>query len=144
MIYNEEVVKTFIKDDVKKFTEFVGKNDPVAILLLRIQEGNTFEDSCTISTISRAEFYAWKSKDSKQYHSEFSDAIKKARILGKAEHIRNIKTASRKYWTASAWWLERQYPAEFKEHKATEQESKDLEKIGNALQKMAEQGKEAK
>ena len=58
--------------------------------------------------ISRETYYEWKKN-----RTGVSDAFKKAEIRCKLEKIRVIRKASRKQWTAAAWWLERRYNEEF-------------------------------
>jgi len=43
--------------------------------------------------------------------ADFAEQIKKAEAAGKIRHMRKIDKASQ--WQASAWFLERKYPAEF-------------------------------
>jgi hypothetical protein len=73
-----------------------------------IAGGNSIKDSCVLAGISTATFHLWKAE-----FSEFSDDLKKALAQCKAARIARILAASKKSWTAAAWWLERMYPDEF-------------------------------
>ena len=48
-------------------------------------------------------------------YRQFFAAVKQARGEASAEHLENIRAAGKdpKYWTASAWWLERTDPENF-------------------------------
>lgn len=58
--------------------------------------------------ISHETFYVWMREK-----AEFSDAIKKARAIGKKTLLNRVYRAGAKQWQAAAWALERQYPNEF-------------------------------
>lgn len=73
-----------------------------------ISMGNSLRDSCTLAGISTSTFHQWR-KD----FSEFSEELKKALAQCKAARIGRILAASKKSWTAAAWWLERMYSSEF-------------------------------
>lgn len=72
-----------------------------------LKEGGNRTDVVKIVGIHYDTFMEWMKR------TEFSEAIKKAEAEGKQEHIRVIKKAAEKTWTAAAWWLERKYPNEF-------------------------------
>ena len=73
-----------------------------------LETGNNRTDSCVLAGISRDTLYEWiKTKP------DISDAIKKAELICKKNHIENIQKASIKSWQASAWWLERKHHEEF-------------------------------
>lgn len=72
-----------------------------------IREGMNVKDSCAMAGISKQTFYTWKKKP------DFLDAIKRAELACKRRNIKVIQTASKKNWTAAAWWLERKYKDEF-------------------------------
>jgi len=96
-----------------------------------ISQGNTVVDSCALSDISKDTFYRWYREK-----SDFSDAIKKAKLKCKAEYIDIIKKASKKKWQAAAWWLERNYPSEYST-KATETKEKEEEEIDKTIEDLA-------
>jgi len=71
-----------------------------------IESGLTQKDSQELVGISHQTFHRWLDE-----HSEFSEAIKKAKIKNKAYHINKI--SKDKSWQSSAWYLERVYRDEF-------------------------------
>jgi len=117
--YNKEAVRAYLEDDKDKLNKMVLEAEPIVILLLRIQEGNFYEDAYALAGIPESTFYEWKKN-----HPEFLEAIKKADIICKSLHIKNIKKHSDKQWQASAWYLERRYPNEFRERKEFEHKGK--------------------
>ena len=73
-----------------------------------LAEGLRREDAWVLADVSESTFYEWmKTKE------EFSEAIKKAELFSKQYHIGVIRKASKKYWQASAWFLERKFKDEF-------------------------------
>lgn len=73
-----------------------------------IAEGLNQADAQTLAGISKSTFHEWESK-----HSDFSDALKAAKVKNKQYHIGNIYKAGAKSWQASAWYLERIHGKEF-------------------------------
>lgn len=97
-----------------------------------IIEGNTVESICESLDISHQTFYRWKKEK-----SEFSEAIKKAEELrkdfGKALAVSSIfKAMANGVWQAGAWWLERNYPSEFKNVQEVTQ-TVDIKKVREEL-----------
>ena len=78
-----------------------------------LRAGNNQHDSAILSGISEETFYDWQRPESKQYHSEFSEALKKAENECKARNIAFVQKAAEKTWQAAAWYLERRYSNEF-------------------------------
>lgn len=50
----------------------------------------------------------WRAEDAK-----FANAVKVGYALCKKDHLKTIKRASKKNWTAAAWILERRFPDDF-------------------------------
>lgn len=97
-----------------------------------ISNGLSQKDSCCLCDIDESTFYIWKKKaegQTKGLYFEFIQSLKKATARHKAWHISNIRKASEKNWTASAWILERKYFKEFGRKQALEHMGKDGEDI---------------
>lgn len=73
-----------------------------------IEAGVSRVDCEKIFNYSHTQFHHWMKKV-----PYFANAIKAAEMGCKVWHVKNIKRASIKHWTASAWWLERKFPEEF-------------------------------
>jgi hypothetical protein len=71
-----------------------------------IESGLNQKDAQILADISHQTFHRWLEE-----HSEFSEAIKKAKVKNKAHHINKI--SNDKSWQASAWYLERIYKDEY-------------------------------
>lgn len=78
------------------------------------------EDACFLAGVSESSYHYWRqigNKDQKRnkktLHSRFLESTKKARLLWKKSHIRNIDKAKDKDWKASTWLLSHQFPEEF-------------------------------
>lgn len=69
-------------------------------------------DAVILANISYETFADWMNKK-----PEFSDAVLKAETKSKSLMVNRIRSASKKSWTAAAWWLERKFPDEFREKK---------------------------
>lgn len=98
--------------------------ETVADILTHISEGCNNKDAALISGISEDTFYAWlkeKNPDgtpNPEYHSEFSESLKKAIAMRKRKLVNDIITE--KSWQAKAWYLERVHSDEFREKKTWE------------------------
>ncbi len=77
------------------------------IIFEAIGQGLTQREAAVLAGISEDTLSLWK-RD-----SDFSEQIRQKQIENKLRHINVINEASKKYWTASAWWLERKYKEEF-------------------------------
>ena len=76
-----------------------------------IRIGLTNKDACEVNGIEESTFYRWM--DEKE---EFRKSVKEAQLAAKQLHLKNIHRAAAedRQWTASAWFLERKFPDEFK------------------------------
>lgn len=99
--------------------------------------GATAKSICDTVNISESTFYEWKSSK-----PEFSESLKKAEeirdsVTGKTLAIHSIFQAMKSgVWQAGAWWLERKFPAEFKnvqEKKVTYDIDQAREKLGKII-----------
>lgn len=78
------------------------------MLLAHLRVGHTDKDACTLSGINPDTLYTWiKEKP------DFSEAVKKARLVAKDQSIKIIRRAALRNWTAAAWYLERKFRDEF-------------------------------
>jgi transposase len=81
-----------------------------------ILAGCYVETACEIAGVSRATLYRWLAAadggDSR--YEDFRDAIKKARAEAEAKAIASILRAGKKSWVATAWYLERSFPARWR------------------------------
>lgn len=80
----------------------------VKAIAAHVSMGVSQRDAAALEDIQESTFYQW-AKD----HSEFSEALEKARLRCKARNIKIIQKAAITKWTAAAWHLERNYPQEF-------------------------------
>ena len=71
-----------------------------------LEKGLNQKDACILADISHQTFHRWQNE-----HSEFSEAIGKAKVKNKQFHLEKIRTATS--WQASTWYLERVYHEEF-------------------------------
>lgn len=101
----------------------------IAIILDAISQGLTQREASVLAGISEDTFSLWKRKD-----SDFSEQIRQKEIECKLYHIKNIKKASEKSWTASAWWLERKYKDEFSRNSKLDlQVNETLDQLGDSI-----------
>ena len=81
------------------------------------ERGGFRNEVCGAVGISYVTFLNWMERGRKAKTGqflEFFDTIKKAEAVGKLSHIVNITRHSEQSWQASAWFLERRYPEEFR------------------------------
>ena len=93
-----------------KFVEAVGKGNPyrIAVALAGISERTVYR------------FLALGRKAESGQHRQFWQAVKKAEATFAAKNvelIQNAANASPKFWTASAWLLERRFPNDWSDAK---------------------------
>lgn len=101
----------------------------IEIILTAIADGLTQREASILAGISEDTLSLWKKKD-----SDFSEQIRQKEIECKLYHIKNIKKASEKSWTASAWWLERKYKDEFSRNSKLDlQVNETLDQLGDSI-----------
>lgn len=72
--------------------------------------------------ISHTTYYRWINKPSTKLQRALSEELKKAESAYKRQLLDTIKEAAvsrPQYWTAAAWILERKYPEEFGQNRAS-------------------------
>lgn len=77
-------------------------------LLAHLRVGHTDKDACTLAGISTETFYTWL-KDI----PDFSDTVKKARMVAKDQCVKIVRRAALRSWPAAAWYLERRFREEY-------------------------------
>lgn len=90
------------------------------VLAESLELGMTEEDAAFRAGIAPSTLREWKQND------DFSAAIKKAILDGKAFHLRRIQTGQ-PGWTASAWWLERKFRQEWKRDTEAPRDTEPIE-----------------
>lgn len=73
-------------------------------ILEMVANGLTIRRACAWAGISEVTFRKWRLKD-----GTLGNALKKAEIEFENEHLKNIRTAGKNSWQASAWILERKF-----------------------------------
>lgn len=84
------------------------------LILDAIKDGNTNETAAKLAGISESTFYNWVAKGKeaeKGIYRNFVDELEIAEAAAFAESVKNIRTAGKEDWRASAWYLERRDPA---------------------------------
>ena len=85
-------------------------------LLEALRAGNYITSACQYAGISESTYHAWMkqaySDDATPTQKEFLESVTKARSEAEVRNVMNIQKAATdpRYWTASAWWLERSFP----------------------------------
>ena len=81
-------------------------------IITAIRAGNYANVAAQYAGIHESTFYDWivRGEAAKGgIYAEFAEAVKKAEADAEARHVLNITNASKKEWTASAWYLERKH-----------------------------------
>jgi hypothetical protein len=81
-------------------------------IIQRIEEGQFLKEACASEAVSRAGFYRWLERNP-EFRDPLKGALEKQRSAFKDDAIATIRHAFAKDWKAAAWYLERNYPAEF-------------------------------
>lgn len=110
-------------------------------ILEGLSNGDGRVRSCKAAGISYDTFLAWMNKK-----VEFAEAVKKAEVVGedKIKDLakRGIIEKFMTQWQAAAWWLERNYPEEFKiRTEITERDDRFAGWTKEELQEYARTGK---
>lgn len=79
----------------------------IKAICAHIEMGVTQRDAAALEDVAEDTFYTWMKKP------EFSEPIKKARLLCKARNVKLISKAAITRWQAAAWSLERTYPEDY-------------------------------
>ena len=93
----------------------------IDLILNSLKDGEGRVRACKRANISYQTFLDWI-----EQKIEFSESVKKAELIGndKIKDICKRKIIEDKSWQSGAWWLERNFPNEFKIR--TEHELKDI------------------
>lgn len=87
----------------------------IEIIINELSEGNGRVNACKRAGINYQTFLNWLEDPDK---IEFLDAVKKAEMTGgdktKDAAILAIKAKFATQWQAAAWWLERNYPEQYR------------------------------
>jgi hypothetical protein len=80
-----------------------------------IAAGNSYYVAAALNGIHRTTFFKWMNKGRNANHRtefrDFFDAVTRASAEAENAYVTVICEAGKKDWRASAWWLERRYPA---------------------------------
>ena len=83
-------------------------------LLKSLTDGEGRVRACKIANITHETLMNWMEE-----YSDFSDSVKKAEAKGndRIKDLQKRKIIEDKSWQSGAWWLERNYPEEFRERR---------------------------
>lgn len=79
-------------------------------ILKQLEIGMSVTDACILAGVGR-NFYYDHIKTDKVWIKD----VERAQAACKQRNVVRIQNASKKSWTAAAWWLERKHPEEFAE-----------------------------
>lgn len=106
--------------------------DHIDIILKELSDGNGRVRACKAAGIGYDAFMDWMNKP------EFSESVKKAELKGndKIKDLakRGIIEKMQTQWQAAAWWLERNYPDEFRNRSEVQLDQKHIEAITKAFE----------
>ena len=77
-------------------------------LLKAVAAGNTYQTSCRVMKVSHTTFQHWR-----EMNPAFKLEVEQAEAGAISRNVAVIQEASKKYWQAAAWWLERKYPEDW-------------------------------
>jgi len=85
--------------------------------LQALKDGQGRVRACKLANIGYDAFLDWMAK-----YPEFSEAVKKAEAAGndKLKDLQKRKILEDTSWQSGAWWLERNYPNEFRNRQEIE------------------------
>ena len=117
----------------------------INLIIKSLQNGDGRVNACKKANIHYSTFLDWI-----ENKPEFSEAIKKAEMTGndKIKDICKRKIIEDKSWQSGAWWLERNFPDEYKERKNVDGELKqeiniivDSKKTGDIFKQLKDASK---
>jgi transposase len=95
-------------------------------IVTALRSGAYIETAAVYAGINKDTLYAWlkkgaRAKNRKSIYSQFSDAVEKAQAEAEMRDVAVIsKSANSGHWQASAWRLERKFPARWGRRDAKE------------------------
>ena len=111
-----------------------GKYEPETVdrIIRTLELGMTQAAACNVGGIHVDTFHEWMNT-----RPEFSERVKSARDNGKREALERIIAAAKlpQHWQAAAWYLERSFPAEYRQRI----ETIDSSKLEAEVREMAKQ-----
>lgn len=88
--------------------------DVIKELTRLIRSGINNKDACAVAGVSESTLYRWLQEPRGALEQELYESLEKAKAERKAFMLTAITTAAKNgTWQAAAWYLERQYPAEY-------------------------------
>ena len=88
--------------------------DVIKELTRLIRSGINNKDACAVAGVSESTLYRWLQEPRAGLEQELYESLEKAKAERKAFMLTAITTAAKNgTWQAAAWYLERQYPAEY-------------------------------
>lgn len=84
-----------------------------------ISRGYSYDKAAERNGISSSTFFRWlklgKSPDSEQIYRDFAQAVRQASDFSEDEALQLIRSAAviNRNWKASAWFLEKRFPAKY-------------------------------
>lgn len=87
--------------------------DKITAIRSALEDGHYREVACRLAGIDRKTLLNWLKRGEREKSGLYRDlylAVDKAEAKAEEFHLKNIKTASAKNWSASAWYLERKHP----------------------------------
>ena len=109
-------------------TEGQGRAHKQAKLLDALRGGSTRTAAARYAGVDRDTFYDWLAD------STFSDAVAQAETAPQVGCAAAIVRASQKDWRAGAWWLERRYPASWREIKQLDVRTLTVEQLAGLIE----------
>lgn len=107
--------------------------------------GLTNKDICLAMGITETTFYRWVGQPRNELQRALGESLKKAEAAYKEELLETIKAAAlakNSFWTAAAWILERKWPEDFGQNRATKDEAEAAPQIvlGVTVKKADDEG----
>ena len=110
--------------------------EAISKITLALAAGHSMDIACAAAHVNTRTVQEWMDND-----PDLAQVIFEARMEAKRFHIANIhRAAAAGMWTPSAWWLERNYPAEF--GKIDRVQAQVLVQISDLRTQLAQEGVE--
>lgn len=89
--------------------------ETAALICDALRGGNTRKASAAYAGVEEACFREWVRKGNKgvEPYAAFTDALRKAEADAVVRNVAIVQKAASTSWQASAWWLERKFPADW-------------------------------
>ena len=106
--------------------------EKIGALTEALGAGHYREIACKLAGIDRKTLLNWLKRGEREktgLYRELYTAVEKAEADAEVYHLKNIETAAKKNWFASAWFLERKHPERWAKREAPPADDRERDEV---------------